>query len=106
MPNAGFCLIYPREERRYGQHATLGCIVAHGSTDGYGVIVITETLSQRMSQDRFLSKFKERTQLVNPPKRWANSAWEAWCRDNIQGVQFVLSQIQQKTRWKGAEVVA
>jgi len=105
-PNGGLCLIYPCEERRYGQHATLGYIVTHGSTGGYEVTVITETLSQRMEQDHFFSKFRKRTQVIDPPDEWTKAAWEAWCRDNVQGVQFVLAQIRQKTRWQGAEVAA
>jgi hypothetical protein len=104
--NGGFRLIYPQKERRYGQHATLGYVIDHGSTSGYEITVITESLSQRMTQHQFFSKLKDRTQPIEPPEEWGSAAWEAWCRDNVQGVQLVLAQIRQKTRERGAEVSA
>jgi len=95
----GFRLIYPREGREgKTQSASLAYVIDHGSAGGHEYTVITEQLSKRISQDAFRTDIKPRSQGVDFPSDWGDTAWEEWCRMSAEGVQRVLSQIQTKMK--------
>lgn len=89
----GFRLLYPDADPQIGSHATLIYTIEHPS-DGYSKTVISARLCEEMSHTDFGSDIEPRSQKVDPPKEWAEAAWEAWVSDRVRGVQRVLRALE------------
>jgi len=91
----GFRLLYPSEDSEIGGHATLSYCIERPS-HGYDHIVMTADLTRKVSFDTFRSEICPRSQKIDPPKKWADAAWEAWTQGRAPAVQKVLRKIDAR----------